>query len=168
MIQICSDFSDSNIRAEGVALLADALRVNTRLETLSVKGNFICTTQTRSGQGEEDHTTHGVAALADALRLNQTLKTLNLNHNDLRSDGAKVIGECLLDNGSLRTLAMQVNSIGTDGAEALASSLAGNSSLRLLDLRSNDRLGRKVADSFLAVSRQRKADKSPALVVLHI
>ncbi|XP_066025387.1 NLR family CARD domain-containing protein 3-like [Pocillopora verrucosa] len=105
---------------DGVAALAECLKYNASLETLSLRGN---------GIGND-----GAAALGECLKYNKSLTTLNLKWTKISDDGAAALGECLKYNKSLTTLDLSENEIG-DGAAALGECLKYNKSLTTLNLK---------------------------------
>ena len=116
----------NNSSQDGVAALAECLKYNASLETLSIVGDVI---------GDD-----GAAALGECLKYNKSLTTLDLSHNRIGDDGAAALGECLKYNKSLTTLDLSHNRIGDDGAAALGECLKYNKSLTTLDL-SHNRIG---------------------------
>ncbi|KAF9963988.1 hypothetical protein BGZ70_007073 [Mortierella alpina] len=114
---------DNSIGDEGTKALAETLRTYATLTTLNLNNNSI-------GEG-------GAKALAEALKVNSTLTTLNLNNNPTGEDGAKALAEALKVNSTLTTLNLNKNSIGDEGAKVLAEALVPNSTLVTLYLRGN-------------------------------
>ncbi|KAF9536772.1 hypothetical protein EC957_009735, partial [Mortierella hygrophila] len=117
------DLRGNSIGSDGAKALAEALKTNSILTTLDLGGNSI---------GSD-----GAKALAEALKTNSTLTTLNLWYNSIGSDEAKALAEALKTNSTLTTLNLERNSIGSDGANALAEALKTNSTLTTLNLESN-------------------------------
>jgi len=100
------DLSCNNIGDEGAKMIADALKVNQRLKTMSLIGNII---------GDD-----GAKFIADALKDNHCLKMLLLSNNSICDDGAKMIADAMKVNHSLRTLVLSDNKISSDGKEYLS------------------------------------------------
>ncbi|KAK3819060.1 MAG: hypothetical protein J3R72DRAFT_529307 [Linnemannia gamsii] len=113
----------NSIGHNGAKALAEALKTNSTLTTLDLWNNSI---------GSD-----GAKALAEALKTNSTLTTLNLNRNSIGGDGAKALAEALKTNSTLTTLNLEYNKIGDDGAKALAEALKTNSTLTILSLEYN-------------------------------
>ena len=109
---------------DGIKALADALRVNTTLTTLDFSDSCI---------GD-----YGAVVLADALQVNKTLTTLGLGRIDIGADGATALAGALQVNATLTTLGLGGNDIGADGATVLADALQVNTTLATLDLSDND------------------------------
>ena len=65
--------------ADGIALLANAIRLNSELTSLDVKS---------SGIGDV-----GTALLSEALKFNDALTTLNLDNNNIGSNGAAALAD---------------------------------------------------------------------------
>ena len=106
---------------DGVAALAECLKYNASLETLSLDGN---------GIGDD-----GADALGECLKYNKSLTTLDLSDNEIGGNGAAALGECLKYNKSLTTLDLSDNEIDDDGAAALGECLKYNKSLTMLNLK---------------------------------
>jgi len=100
------DLSCNNIGDEGAKMIADALKVNQRLKTMSLIGNII---------GDD-----GAKFIADTLKDNHCLKMLLLSNNSICDDGAKMIADAMKVNHSLRTLVLSDNKISSDGKEYLS------------------------------------------------
>jgi hypothetical protein len=99
----------------------DALRVNTTLEVLNLRNNFI---------GDS-----GVRCLAEALPFNSTLKELYLDYNNkIGTEGARWLGDALRVNSTLKVLNLAYNFIGDAGAQWLADALRVNSGLEKLEI----------------------------------
>ena len=100
------DLSCNNIGDDGAKQIADALKVNQRLKTMSLIGNII---------GDD-----GAIFIADALKDNHCLKMLLLSNNSICDDGAKMIADAMKVNHSLMTLYLSDNKISSDGKEYLS------------------------------------------------
>ena len=116
-------FSMYSSSIDGFTALAECLKYNTSLTTLSLYDNEI---------GND-----GAAALAECLKFNTSLTTLTLFHNKIGNDGAAALAECLKNNTSLTTLDLARNRICNGGAAALAECLKYNTSLTTLILWGN-------------------------------
>ncbi|KAF9430169.1 hypothetical protein BGZ94_008031 [Podila epigama] len=97
--------------------LANALKINSTLKTLILKGNKI--------------TSIGAQMLAEALNSKSTLSTLDLTANSIKHDGAKALAEALKTNKTLITLNLDGNEITSIGAQALAEALETNSTVSI-------------------------------------
>ena len=69
--------------AEGIAAIADALRVNGGLTSLDLSNNALCGVTRFGGT----YTAEGITAIADALRVNGALTECDLSHNGLGEEG---------------------------------------------------------------------------------
>jgi Ran GTPase-activating protein (RanGAP) involved in mRNA processing and transport len=113
------NLSFNNIGSHAEAL-SEALKTNSTLATLELRGNKI----------EDD----GAKALSEPLKTNSTLATLDLGYNSIRENGAQALSETLKTNSTLATLDLNSNLIGSDGAQALSEALKTNSTLATLDV----------------------------------
>lgn len=98
-------FIKNKIKLKGAVALAEALKVNETLTTLSLGWDNI----------ERD----GIQALVDALKVNQTLKNLSLRSIGLGIDAAKELAKALKINQTLVVLDVAHNNIGVEGSLAL-------------------------------------------------
>ncbi|KAG0375297.1 hypothetical protein BGX24_009306, partial [Mortierella sp. AD032] len=110
----------SEIGDNGAKALAEALKTNSALITLDLKGNSI---------GDD-----GAQALSEALKANLTLTTLDLKVNSIRDSGAQALAEALKANSTLTTLNLKGNSIWLKGFVAFSEALNKNSTLTAFDL----------------------------------
>jgi Ran GTPase-activating protein (RanGAP) involved in mRNA processing and transport len=117
------DLWSNSIGAEGAIVLADALKENTGLQSLNLGSNSI---------GAE-----GAKALADALKVNTALQSLNLWSNSIGAEGTKALADALKVNTGLQSLNLNGNYIGDEGTKALADALKVNTGLQSLNLDSN-------------------------------
>jgi len=119
---------NNRIGHEGVAAIAMALAINSRLQELALDLNNI---------GDK-----GAMAVAEALKTNTTLLYLRLSKNNIGDEGAMAIAEALKSKSTLQNLSLQKNHICNAGAKAIAEALREkNSALRQLWLSHN-----KIAD----------------------
>eukprot|EP00048_Salpingoeca_helianthica_P009525 m.136480 g.136480 ORF g.136480 m.136480 type:complete len:263 (-) comp14889_c0_seq9:51-839(-) len=109
----------NNFLDEGVAALAESLKVNCTLNMLSIS----CRTTTKS-----------IRVLADALKTNTSLTLLGLIRCDIEAAAAVLLADALKINTTLTTIVLSQNEFGDEGTVALADMLAGNTSLTFLDL----------------------------------
>jgi hypothetical protein len=92
------ELSNANIDAEGAAVLANALKVNTSVTTINLWNNAI---------GAE-----GAAALADALKVNMLVTTIKLGWNEIHAQGASTLADALKAN----TAVTDINSVTIESA----------------------------------------------------
>ena len=104
--------------------MAEALKVNTALQVLSVRHHHI--------------SDEGGKALAEALKVNSALRVLDLECNHISDEGGKALAEVLKVNTALRALHLAHNNISDEGAKALTESLKVNKALQELYLHSNN------------------------------
>eukprot|EP00984_Skeletonema_dohrnii_P008654 scaffold3211_cov91-Skeletonema_dohrnii-CCMP3373.AAC.7 len=98
------DLLDNKIGKEGAIALAEALKENTTLTTLTLGWNGI--------------DKEGAIALAEALKENTTLTALKLENNFIDNEGAIALAEALKENTTLTSLNLEYNEIGDEGAFA--------------------------------------------------
>ncbi|XP_061256980.1 NLR family CARD domain-containing protein 3 isoform X1 [Bos javanicus] len=113
----------NSIGPQGAKALADALKINRTLASLSLQSNRI----------RDD----GARSMAEALATNRTLSVLHLQKNSIGPVGTQQMADALKQNRSLKELMFSSNSIGDGGAKALAEALMVNQGLKSLDLQSN-------------------------------
>jgi Ran GTPase-activating protein (RanGAP) involved in mRNA processing and transport len=125
------------ITVEGISLLAEALRINTTLLTLDLRGNSVPDT--------------GVDYLSEVLSTaNSTLKLLNFSDNDTTDQGAEYLAEMLQRNEKLTHLWLDSNIIGDRGVQLLADALTHhNTSLEQLYLNGNKLVTDSSVDSLV-------------------
>eukprot|EP00667_Euglena_gracilis_P004203 EG_transcript_4222 len=114
------NFFDSNLGPSGTAVVAEALRGNTVVQTLYLCGNSI---------GDE-----GARVLMDALKKNSALKTVNICSNGIGVNGIRAVADALRVNSAMRAVLLDDNDFGDAGAEALAAGLSANSAVREVDV----------------------------------
>ena len=131
------ELREDKITTEGIAALAEALRSNTTLLTLDLRGN--------------DIPDAGVCSLKYALSMgNSTLKLLNLSDNDITDDGAGHLAEILEGNEKLTHICLDTNKIGNQGVDMLADVLTHrNTSLEQLYLNGNTLVNDLSVDSLV-------------------
>ena len=114
--------ADAFLGDDGCIKLATALKQNTMITTLDLRGNGI-----RSD---------GAISLGSMLKVNSALKRLYLEWNCLGiwDEGLKVIGDGLAINTTLETLDLRNNKIGGGAIVQLCGCLRRNASLKNLDL----------------------------------
>ena len=114
-----------NIGDEEAIVIAEALKVNTKLTTLNISANNIGVA--------------GAQALAEALKVNTTLTSLNMSMNNIGYAGAEALANALGKDGNrtLTTLNINYNNIGVEGAIAIAEALKENTTLTTLNIGGN-------------------------------
>ncbi len=118
------DFSCGDFGVEGAKAIAEALKVNSTVSHLRLRGSL----NVSDGTGR---------AIARALEVNTTLMTLDISLNKIREEGARAIGEALKENTTLTELSLSDNFIGSAGVVSIAEALKENSTLTTLDLWNN-------------------------------
>ncbi|KAJ3109086.1 Leucine-rich repeat-containing protein 45 [Phlyctochytrium planicorne] len=119
-------FSDAFLGDDGAILLAGALKTNTTLRVLDMRGNNI-----RSD---------GATALSQMLKVNSSLERLLLEWNciGIWETGAKALGDALPVNQHLEHLDLRNCKIGQQSAVCIAQGLRHNTTLKTLDIRWNN------------------------------
>ncbi|KAL5561675.1 hypothetical protein UlMin_031422 [Ulmus minor] len=114
-----------NLEDEGAEALANALKDSARsLEVLEMAGN--------------DITTKSAAVLATCVATKQFLTKLNLSDNELRDEGAILIGKALEDgHGQLNEVDLSTNLIRRAGARLLAQAVVRKPGFKLLNIDGN-------------------------------
>ncbi|KAM6541236.1 hypothetical protein CsatB_005683 [Cannabis sativa] len=114
-----------NLEDEGTEALAHALKDSApSLEVLEMAGN--------------DITTKSAAALATTIAAKQFLTILNLSENELKDEGAILIGKALEDgHDQLKEVDMSTNMIRRAGARFLAQVVLRKSGFKLLNINGN-------------------------------
>ncbi|KAI7884198.1 RNI-like protein [Lichtheimia hyalospora FSU 10163] len=121
----CLNLDNNEIR-QGVQYIAQALRRNISLNTLTMRD---CKLDSK-----------GCAFIGEALRYNQSLMKLAIGLNSLNqptSEGVMAIKQALYSNRSLSDLDLSETGSGSEAAVALAECLPENRTLRRLDLSRN-------------------------------
>lgn len=111
------DLRGNNIRADGLVVLAHALRSSSNVVSLCLKWNH-------TGSHER-----GVRALCDVLKGNQGVCHLDLRNNKLGSECGPIIGEMLRENTAISHLDLSWNDLGPEGGQAILTGLQANHSL---------------------------------------
>eukprot|EP00936_MAST-01D_sp_MAST-1D-sp1_P001555 g1555.t1 len=110
--------------AEGVGLVAAALRTNTSLTALQLHG---------AGGGDR-----GARWLARALAENETLTVLDCRSNEISDAGVLALADTLREsNRTLTSLGLRHNELGEVGGAALLRALSTNTVVTALDLTAN-------------------------------
>ncbi|KAI3439429.1 WPP domain-containing protein [Psidium guajava] len=118
-------FSYLNLEDEGTEALAHALKESApSLEVLEMAGN--------------DITAKAGAALAACIAAKQFLTKLNLSENELKDEGAILIGKVLEEgHGQLIEVDMSTNSIRRVGARVLAQAVVQKPGFKMLNINAN-------------------------------
>lgn len=126
-------------------MLAESLKYNTSLSTLSLSDNSCCTTSSSLASSNSRGVTantlsvnsegrDAVVSLRNALAVNTTLKRLFLSSVGMGDEGAIALAEFLGENQGLLHLDLTANPIGPAGVHALYGGLKVNRMIRCLDL----------------------------------
>ncbi|XP_030552772.1 RAN GTPase-activating protein 1 [Rhodamnia argentea] len=118
-------FSYLNLEDEGTEALAHALKESApSLEVLEMAGN--------------DITAKAGAALAACIAAKQFLTKLNLSENELKDEGAILVGKALEEgHGQLVEVDMSTNSIRRVGARVLAQAVVQKPGFKMLNINAN-------------------------------
>jgi len=140
-------------RDGAVVEIANALKVNTKLDTLDLENNTIGDAGAIAIAGvlkvntsvlsflilsENFIEINGARAIAEALKVNTVLDTLDLQNNDFGDEGAIMIAEALKVNTAIEWLGLYGNGIGDAGAAAIAEALKVNTVITTLKLHDTD------------------------------
>nr|KAJ3422966.1 Leucine-rich repeat-containing protein 45 [Polyrhizophydium stewartii] len=134
------DLRGNSIRADGAIALGQMLKINTALKRQGILF--------RPGHGPCDILNlewncigiweSGVRAIADALSINQTLEELDLRNNKIGPQASHHIALCLKHNTRLRKLDFRWNNAGLIGGRAFLDLLKWNVVLMDLDMTGNE------------------------------
>lgn len=111
------DLRGNNIRADGLVVLAHALRSSSNLVSLCLKWNQV---------GSHDR---GIKALCDVLRGNTTVTNLDLRNNKIGPECGPVLGQMLKENRGLTHLDLSWNDLGIEGGKALMVGIQANQTI---------------------------------------
>lgn len=120
------DLRGNNIRSDGATSIAQLLKVNTSIQTISLEWNCIGIWET------------GIQSLADALSVNRTLVELDLRNNKIGPQGIRSLSIALKHNTSLKRIDLRWNNAGIIGGRALVDMLKWNETVNELDLNGNE------------------------------
>ncbi|CAB9499596.1 NLR family, CARD domain containing 3 [Seminavis robusta] len=118
------DLGSSNVGSEGCAAIAEAIKRNTILRSLTISKNI----------GPNGH-----LVLAEALKVNTALTTLNLSHHLISLKGWEALARGLSGNRSMTTLSLRDAIICPRGWEILLEWLKTGSSLKKINLHGKSR-----------------------------
>jgi len=108
------DLRGNNIRADGLVVLAHALRSCTNIVSVCLKWNHV-------GSHER-----GVRALCDVMKINSTLTHLDLRNNKIGAECGPLFGDMLQNNNSITHLDLSWNDLGVEGGKALLKGIEAN------------------------------------------
>lgn len=111
------DLRGNSIRADGLVVLAHALRSGSSVSSLCMKWNHV-------GSHER-----GLQALCDVLKRNQSMVHLDVRNNKIGPECGRLLQELLLENSTLTHLDLSWNDLGPEGGKALLAGVQGNHSL---------------------------------------
>jgi len=111
------DLRGNSIRADGLVVLAHALRSGSSVSSLCMKWNHV-------GSHER-----GVQALCDVLKTSHAMVQLDLRNNKIGPECGKHLGEMIRENRTLTHLDLSWNDLGPEGGKALLAGIQANHSL---------------------------------------
>lgn len=130
--ELCKDcaftqiiLADAFLGDDGCIIIAKALKTNTAVLSLDMRGNAI----------RQD----GAVSIGQMLKVNNSITSLNLEWNcvGIWETGIRAISDALAMNSTLVHLDLRNNKIGPQGIQALALGLKSNTTLCRVDLRWN-------------------------------
>lgn len=108
------DLRGNNIRADGLVVLAHALRSSNSVVSICLKWNHV-------GSHER-----GVRALCDVLKVNSSITHLDLRNNKIGAECGPILGEMLRENHTITHLDLSWNDLGVEGGKALLRGIEAN------------------------------------------
>jgi len=111
------DLRGNNVRADGLVVLAHALRSSSNIVSVCMKWNHAGSHQ------------RGVQALCDVLKGNQSISHLDMRNNKIGVECGTVFGEMLRENNCVTHLDLSWNDLGIEGGKALLEGLQANNTL---------------------------------------
>jgi hypothetical protein len=111
------DLRGNNIRADGLVVLAHALRNNSNLGSLCMKWNHVGSHQ------------RGVQALCDVLKENKGITHVDFRNNKIGPECGPLIAGLLKENNTITHLDLSWNDLGAEGGKALLEGIQMNHSL---------------------------------------
>lgn len=111
------DLRGNNIRADGLVVLAHALRSSPNIVSVCLKWNHV-------GSHER-----GIRAISDILKSNTTISHLDLRNNKIGPECGPILGDMLRDNSALTHLDLSWNDLGIEGGKGLLEGIQQNHSL---------------------------------------
>ena len=116
--------SNNKITSKGALKLAEAIKVNTKLQTFDISYNHL-------------HDGNGILLISDSLKVNKTLCELNLSGNMIDINGMKNLAEVISVNATLKKLDISSSNISNDGLSYFCDHLKNNKALKELNLSKN-------------------------------
>mmetsp|Transcript_102002 Transcript_102002/g.283879 ORF Transcript_102002/g.283879 Transcript_102002/m.283879 type:complete len:428 (-) Transcript_102002:73-1356(-) len=111
------DLRGNNIRADGLVVLAHALRSGTNMVSVCLKWNHV-------GSHER-----GIQALCDVLKGNNSISHVDLRNNKIGPECGRLLAEMLKENSTLTHLDLSWNDLGVEGGKALLGGIQANHAL---------------------------------------
>jgi len=111
------DLRGNNIRADGLVVLAHALRSGTNIVSVCLKWNHV-------GSHER-----GIQALCDVLKGNNSISHLDLRNNKIGPECGRLLAEMLKENSTLTHFDLSWNDLGVEGGKALLGGIQANHAL---------------------------------------
>eukprot|EP00927_Polykrikos_kofoidii_P072691 TRINITY_DN68785_c0_g1_i1.p1 TRINITY_DN68785_c0_g1~~TRINITY_DN68785_c0_g1_i1.p1 ORF type:complete len:445 (-),score=100.68 TRINITY_DN68785_c0_g1_i1:125-1459(-) len=111
------DLRGNNIRADGLVVLAHALRSSSNVASFCLKWNHV-------GSHER-----GIRALCDVMKGNTSITHLDLRNNKIGPECGALVGEMLRENNALTHLDLSWNDLGIEGGKAVLNGIQANHSL---------------------------------------
>lgn len=108
------DLRGNSIRADGLVVLAHALRSGSSVTSVCLKWNHV-------GSHER-----GLQALCDVLKHNQSVVQLDLRNNKIGPECGRHLGEMLRENSAITHLDLSWNDLGPEGGKALLNGIQAN------------------------------------------
>ena len=117
------NLSCNKITDEEVVRLAEAMKVNTTLQSLDISHNTLSYSGISSTK---------ISSISDCLKINSALCKLNLSHNEITDEGAKRLSEAIEVNKTLQELSISKNWISKEGVMRIVEACTINRTLHKL------------------------------------
>jgi hypothetical protein len=111
------DLRGNNIRADGLVVLAHALRNNANLGSFCMKWNHVGSHQ------------RGIQALCDVMKENKGITHVDFRNNKIGPECGPLIAGLLKENNTITHLDLSWNDLGADGGKALLDGIQMNHSV---------------------------------------
>lgn len=111
------DLRGNNIRADGLVVLAHALRNNSNLGSFCMKWNHVGSHQ------------RGIQALCDVLKENKGITHVDFRNNKIGPECGPLIAGLLKENNTITHLDLSWNDLGAEGGKALLDGIQNNHSV---------------------------------------
>lgn len=111
------DLRGNNIRADGLVVLAHALRNNANLGSFCMKWNNVGSHQ------------RGIQAVCDVLKENKSVTHVDFRNNKIKGECGPIFGTMLKDNNTITHIDLSWNELGAEGGKALLEGLQPNHSV---------------------------------------